>query len=63
LRRRKSSVGNGAPTGLHHPRHDSGNAAGAPALQATMPTDRRQRTGASVVISAKVNKLGSSIDG
>jgi hypothetical protein len=28
-----------------------------------LPTDRRQRTGASVVISAKVNKLGSSIDG
>jgi len=57
-------VGNGALTGLHHPRHDSGNAAGAPALQAAMlPTDRRQRTGASVVISAKVNKLGSSIDG
>jgi hypothetical protein len=26
-----------------------------------LPTDRRQRTGASVVISAKVNKLGSTL--
>jgi len=34
-----------------------------PPLQAVMlPTNRRPRTGESVVISAKVNKLGSSIE-